>query len=155
MLPQREMGFAAVYASSVLVQLVLCFWDHLFVVILDQKSPAAVPQLQEPEPVDWAMEKVSDDEDDAPIPDLIDMPPARGIRTSHVEPGALHRSAARVWLWSTMSLAKKNMSHMTIVTCVLFSCAIVFVLRVFVLCVLPRIPWLQKRVFFLGFLGRW
>ena len=27
------MGFAAVYASSVLVQLVLCFWDHLFVVI--------------------------------------------------------------------------------------------------------------------------
>ena len=26
--------------------------------------------------VDWAMEKVSDDEDDAPMPDLIDMPPA-------------------------------------------------------------------------------
>ena len=39
------MGFAAVYASSVLVQLVLCFWDHLFVVILDQKSPAAVRWL--------------------------------------------------------------------------------------------------------------
>ena len=81
------MGFAAVYASSVLVQLVLCFWDHLFVVILDQKSPAAVPQLQEPEPVDWAMEKVSDDEDDAPIPDLIDMPPARASapRMSNLE----------------------------------------------------------------------
>ena len=31
-----------------------------------------------------------------------------GIRTSHVEPGALHRSAARVWLWSTMSLTKKT-----------------------------------------------
>ena len=30
------------YASSALSQLVLCFWDHLFVVILDQKSPAAV-----------------------------------------------------------------------------------------------------------------
>ena len=29
---------------------------------------------------------------------------------------------------------KKNMSHMTIVTCVLFSCAVVFVLCVFVVC---------------------
>ena len=33
-----------------------------------------------------------------------------------------------------MSLAKKNMSHMTIVTFVLFSCAVVFVLCVFVVC---------------------
>ena len=53
-----------------------------------------------------------------------------------------------------MSLAKKNMSHMTIVTCVLFSCAVVFVLCVFVLCVLPRIPWLQtKQNLFGGFWG--
>ena len=27
------------------MQLVLCFWDHLLAVILDQKSPAAVPWL--------------------------------------------------------------------------------------------------------------
>ena len=33
------------YASSELSQLVLCFWDHLLAVILDQKSPAAVPWL--------------------------------------------------------------------------------------------------------------
>ena len=39
------MGFAAVYASSALSQLVLCFWDHLLAVILDQKSPAAVRWL--------------------------------------------------------------------------------------------------------------
>ena len=51
-----------------------------------------------------------------------------------------------------MSLVKKNMSHMTIVTCVLFSCAVVFVLCVFVLCVLPWIPWLQES-FFRGFWG--
>ena len=40
-----------------------------------------------------------------------------------------------------MNLAKKkNMSHMTVVTCVLFPCAVVFVLCVFAQCVLPRIP---------------
>ena len=41
-------------------------------------SPSTWPSSagSEPEPVDWAMEKVSDDEDDAPMPDLIDTPPA-------------------------------------------------------------------------------
>ena len=42
---------------------------------------------------------------------------------------------------------KKNMSHMTIVTCVLFSCAVVFVLCVFVVC--PAIHSLVTREFFL------
>ena len=28
------------------------------------------------DPLDWAMEEASDDEDDAPMPELIDMPPA-------------------------------------------------------------------------------
>ena len=46
-----------------------------------------------------------------------------------------------------MSLAKKkNMSHMTIVTCVLFSCAVVFVLCVFVVC--PVMDSLVTREFF-------
>ena len=48
-----------------------------------------------------------------------------------------------------MSHARKNMSRMTIVTCVLFSCAVVFVLCVFALCVLPWIPWLQEKKSFL------
>ena len=52
-----------------------------------------------------------------------------------------------------MSLAKKNMSHMTIVTCVLFSCAVVFVLCVFVVC--PVMDSLVTREFFSWFLGRW
>ena len=37
------------------------------------------------------------------------------------------------------------MSHMSVVTCVLFSCAVVFVPCVFVLCVLPRIPFFLKK----------
>ena len=37
--------FAAVYASSALSQLVLCFWDHLLAVILDQTSLGAVRWL--------------------------------------------------------------------------------------------------------------
>ena len=45
-------------------------------VVLAALRRGRLPQLQEPEPVDWAMEKASDDEDDAPMPDLIDMPPA-------------------------------------------------------------------------------
>ena len=42
---------------------------------------------------------------------------------------------------------KKKMSHMTIVTCVLFSCAVVFVLCVFVVC--HEIDSMVKREFFL------
>ena len=45
-------------------------------VVLAALRRGRLPQRQEPELVDWAMEKVSDDEDDAPMPDLIDMPPA-------------------------------------------------------------------------------
>ena len=41
----EKRGFAAVHASSALVQLVLCFWDYMLAVILDQKSPAAVRWL--------------------------------------------------------------------------------------------------------------
>ena len=43
------------------------------------------------------------------------------------------------------------MSHMTIVTCVLFFCAVVFVLYVFVVC--PAIDSLVTREFFFG--GFW
>ena len=46
-----------------------------------------------------------------------------------------------------MSLAKKNMSHMTIVTFVLFSCAVVFVLCVFIVC--PVMDSLVTKKFFL------
>ena len=49
------------------------------------------------------------------------------------------------------SCKKKNMSHMTIVTCVLFSCAVVFVLCVFVVC--PVMDSLVTREFF--FRGFW
>ena len=34
------------------------------------------PEPAPEDPVDWAMAEASDDEDDAPMPDLIDMPPA-------------------------------------------------------------------------------
>ena len=43
---------------------------------------------------------------------------------------------------------KKNMSHMTIVTFVLFSCAVVFVLCVFVVCPAKDSLVTKKRVFF-------
>ena len=49
-----------------------------------------------------------------------------------------------------MSLAKKNMSHMTIVTCVLFSCAVVFVV-----CPAKDSLVTKKKSFFWWFLGRW
>ena len=51
-----------------------------------------------------------------------------------------------------MSLARKNMSHMTIVTCVLFSCAVVFVLCVFVVCP-AKDSLVTKKSFFGGFWG--
>ena len=53
-----------------------------------------------------------------------------------------------------MSLAKKkNMSRMTIVTCVLFSCAVVFVLYVFVVCPAKDSLVTKKEFFFGGFWG--
>ena len=52
-----------------------------------------------------------------------------------------------------MSLARKNMSHMTIVTCVLFSCAVVFVLCVFVVCPAKDSLVTKKKSFFGGFWG--
>ena len=58
------------------VHVVLCFLPPRSTSYLQPLRRGRLPQLQEPEPVDWAMEKVSDDEDDAPMPDLIDMPPA-------------------------------------------------------------------------------
>ena len=51
------------------------------------------------------------------------------------------------------SCKKKNMSHMTIVTCVLFSCAVVFVLCVFVVCPAKDSLVTKKRVFFGAFWG--
>ena len=52
-----------------------------------------------------------------------------------------------------MSLARKKMSHITIVTCVLFSCAVVFVLCVFVVCPAKDSLVTKKESFFRGFWG--
>ena len=50
---------------------------------------------------------------------------------------------------------KKKMSHITIVTCVLFSCAVVFVLCVLVVCPAKDSLVTKKNEFFSWFLGRW
>ena len=89
-----------------------------------------LPQLQEPEPVDWAMEEASDDEDDAPMPELIDMPPAPASapRMSNLERCiALRLVATRRSHRPKKKKKNRKMSQMIIVTCGLFSCAVVFV----------------------------
>ena len=70
------------------VHVVLCFLPPRSAASLHSRDElfATAPE----DPVDWAMEEASDDEDDAPMPDLIDMPPAPA---SAVQLGALHRSA--------------------------------------------------------------
>ena len=104
---------------------------------------------------DWtgAMAEASDDEDDAPMPELIDMPPAPASapRMSNLERCiALRLVATR----RSHRPKKKNkkMSQMIIVTCGLFSCAVVFV-------VCPAQDSLvtkkKKQIFFWWFLGRW
>ena len=119
------------------------------------------PDPAEEGPPMWAMAEDTDDEgaDDAPMPDAPPEPELVDVPTPLRHPHLACRT------WSAASLCgscmplvhdescKKNMSHMTIVTCVLFSCAVVFVLCVFVLCVLPWIPLLQKKSFFGGFWG--
>ena len=57
------------------VHVVLCFLPPRSAASLHSRDELFAKHI-EPEPVDWAMEEASDDEDDAPMPDLIDMPPA-------------------------------------------------------------------------------
>ena len=70
------------------------------------------PEPAPEDPVDWAMAEATDGEDDAPMPDappeaeLIDMPPAPASAPHHDQFEALHRSAPRVRLRTTMSLVK-------------------------------------------------
>ena len=105
------------------------------------------PEPAPEDPVDWARAEAMDDEDDAPMPDappepepeLIDMPPASSTRTSHVELGAVHRTAPRVRRWTALTPNNIPPSSYHIVSLCrlarLFSCVVVFVLRV-----LPGIP---------------
>ena len=58
------------------VHVVLCFLPPRSTSYLQPFDVAVFRSVKSGEPVDWAMEKVSDDEDDATMPDLIDMPPA-------------------------------------------------------------------------------
>ena len=57
------------------VHVVLCFLPPRCAASLHSHDELFAKHI-EPEPVDWATEEASDDEDDAPMPDLIDMPPA-------------------------------------------------------------------------------
>ena len=62
------------------VRVVLCFLPPRSAAALhsrDELFPKHIDPEPAPEdPVDWATVEASDDEDDAPMPDLIDMPPA-------------------------------------------------------------------------------
>ena len=97
----------------------------------------------------------SDGEDDAPMPDappepeIIDMPPDKPSAPRMTN---LERCIALRFVYgarTTMSLARKNMSHMTVVTCVLFRC-----LRS--LCpAQASLLWWKKKGVFLGFLVKW
>ena len=84
-----------------------------------------------------------------------------GIRTSHVQPGAVHRSAPPVRRWTTMSLVKNSQPswyHIVLSVVTRARCPVCGVSLlshasvVFVLCVLPRIPWFYENQMFL-FLG--
>ena len=103
------------------------------------------------DPVDSAMEEASDDEDDAPTPDLIDMQPASGVCTPDVQLGALHRPAPGGDQYDCHR-PKKNkkmpLLHITSSLCCL-SCADVSCLSVVVTVgVLPRHPDSDKPCFF-------
>ena len=110
-----------------------------------QIEPEPAPE----DPVDWAMAEASDDEDDAPTPDappepeLIDM---------------LQRLHARCRTWSAAShcawctaLDRVDVSQKN-ATCIIshhaLCCLTCPLSRVFVLCVLPRIPESDKKVSF-------
>ena len=77
----------------------------------------------------------------------------RRDRPEHSLPLETERATSSA-AWVHDESCKKKMSHITIVTCVLFSCAVVFVLCVFVVC-LAKDSLVTKKEFFSWFLGRW
>ena len=124
-------------------------------VVLAALRRGRLPQLQEPEPVDWAMEEASDDEDDAPMPELIDMPPAPASapRMSNLEHCiALRLVATRRSHRPKKKKKQKNVTndyrHMwPVLLCRCLRC---------VSC--PGFPGYKKKkkqIFFWWFLGRW
>ena len=107
------------------------------------------PEPAPEDPLDWAMEEASDDEDDAPMPDAPPEPErhAAGVRTPDVPLGALHRSAP-----GGDQEKKLPLHHITSSLCCL-TCPLSRVSCVVSVGVLPRLPDSDKKVSF--FFSRW
>ena len=111
------------------VHVVLCFLPPRSAASLHSRDELFAKHI-EPEPapedcVDWAMEKASDDEDDAPMPDLIDMPPA--LASARPMSNLEHCIALRLVATRRSHRPKKNkkmpLHHITSSLCCL-SCAV-------------------------------